>query len=143
MGNKSLILILATIGYLIYFFSPVDLIPDFTGLFGKLDDFALLGYLLWLARKTWKNRDVANASKERTTQQDFFEKPDWEHSTNPYQILGISQEATEDEIRQVYKKLAAQYHPDKVSHLGKEFQDLANQKFVKIQWAYKQLVNEV
>jgi len=142
MGNKPLILILAIIGYLIYFFSPIDLIPDVTGIFGKLDDFVLLGYLIWLARKTWKNRNAPTVSKEGSSSQDFFGKPDWEQTTDPYQILGISREATEEEIRQVYKKLAAQYHPDKVSHLGEEFQDLANKKFVKIQWAYKQLVNE-
>ncbi|MFW6334535.1 MAG: J domain-containing protein, partial [Desulfosalsimonas sp.] len=37
------------------------------------------------------------------------------------------------------RKLAQQYHPDKVSHLGKEFQELAARKFVEIQEAYETL----
>lgn len=139
MGNKGLIIILAIIGYLIYFFSPIDLIPDVTGIFGKLDDFALLAYLIWLIRK-WRKAELNEPKK--LNEQDFGSSSEWEHSSDPYQILGISRESTEEEIRQVYKKLAGQYHPDKVSHLGKEFQELANKKFVKIQWAYKQLIRD-
>ncbi|MDY6951090.1 MAG: DnaJ domain-containing protein [Thermodesulfobacteriota bacterium] len=43
-------------------------------------------------------------------------------------------------IKAAYKKLAAQYHPDKVQHLGREFQDLAHKKFVAIQQAFDLLM---
>lgn len=136
MKNKSLILILAILGYLIYFISPIDLIPDFTGLFGKLDDFALLGYLIWLFRKYGRKNAFQSAHQET------FTEPEWLHSDDPYQILGISKETTQEEVKLAYKKLAAQYHPDKVNHLGKEFQELANKKYLKIKWAYDQLIQE-
>ena len=31
---------------------------------------------------------------------------------NPYQVLGVSENATEDETRQAYRTLAKKYHPD-------------------------------
>ena len=31
---------------------------------------------------------------------------------DPYEVLGISQNATDDEIKAAYRKLAKQYHPD-------------------------------
>jgi DnaJ-class molecular chaperone len=50
--------------------------------------------------------------------------------------------ASEQEIRAAYKRLAAQYHPDKVQHLGREFQELAHNKFVAIQKAYDVLMKQ-
>ena len=32
--------------------------------------------------------------------------------TDPYKVLGISPNATDDEIKQAYRKLAKKYHPD-------------------------------
>ena len=49
-----------------------------------------------------------------------------------YQILGVPQNATEQEIKKVYRKLAMQYHPDR--NRGKE--KWANEKFKGINEAY-------
>jgi DnaJ-class molecular chaperone len=54
-------------------------------------------------------------------------------------VLGLEPGAEAAEIRAAYRRLAAQYHPDKVAHLGAEFQRLAEQKFKTIQAAYEQL----
>ena len=58
---------------------------------------------------------------------------------DPYQVLGLDRGAGQDEVRAAYRRLAAQYHPDKVAHLGEEFQRLAELKFKAIQAAYDQL----
>ncbi len=55
-------------------------------------------------------------------------------------MLGVAPDATPRQIKEAYHKLAAQYHPDKVAHLGKEFQDLAEKRFKQIQQAYQNLL---
>ncbi|MBN2553124.1 MAG: DnaJ domain-containing protein [Spirochaetales bacterium] len=56
-----------------------------------------------------------------------------------YKILGVSPEASNDQIRSVYRKLAAQYHPDKVANLGREFVEVAEEKFKLINEAYGEI----
>jgi curved DNA-binding protein CbpA len=59
---------------------------------------------------------------------------------DPYAILGTTVKGpAREDIRAAYRQLAAQYHPDKLAHLGEEFQTLAEQKFKAIQSAYDAL----
>ncbi|MFV0290592.1 MAG: TerB family tellurite resistance protein [Mangrovibacterium sp.] len=56
-----------------------------------------------------------------------------------YQILEITPEASNEEIKKAYRKMAIKYHPDKVSYLGEEFQADAKEKFQKVNEAYEQI----
>ena len=56
-----------------------------------------------------------------------------------YSILGLQQSATNEEIKKAYRFSASQYHPDKVSHLGKELIEFANKKFTEIKTAYEEI----
>ena len=55
-------------------------------------------------------------------------------SSNYYQILGVSSDATPEEIRQAYRRLARQYHPD--LHAGDK---ASEEKFKEISLAYETL----
>jgi DnaJ like chaperone protein len=66
----------------------------------------------------------------------------YDSSENAYKILEITKEATDDEIKKAYRKMAKKYHPDKVIHLGKEHQQGAEEKFRQVQKAYEQLQKE-
>lgn len=52
-------------------------------------------------------------------------------------ILGLNGKITKSDIKGRYRDLVHKYHPDKVSHLGEEFQDLAHRKFQEINQAYE------
>ena len=53
------------------------------------------------------------------------------------QIFGLSGKLTRTDLKKRYRTLVNQYHPDKVQHLGKEFQDLAEHKMKEINEAYE------
>ena len=56
-----------------------------------------------------------------------------------YSTLGVNRNATEDDIKKAYRKMAVTYHPDKVAQMGEEYQKGAKEKFQKIQDAYEAL----
>lgn len=59
-----------------------------------------------------------------------------------YKILEIEPGAGVSEIKKAYRRMAVKYHPDKVSHLGKDFQKAAKEKFQKVNEAYESLKAE-
>ena len=56
-----------------------------------------------------------------------------------YKILEIEKSANDDEVKKAYRKMAIKYHPDKVSHLGEDFQHMAKEKFQSVQRAYENI----
>ena len=64
-------------------------------------------------------------------------KTDW-----AYDVLEITLEASDEEVKKAYRKMAVKYHPDKVSYLGEEIQQAANEKFKKVNEAYQLISKE-
>ena len=54
-----------------------------------------------------------------------------------YKILGIESNATDEEVKKAYRKMAIAFHPDKVAAMGEEYQKGAKEKFQQIQDAYE------
>jgi DnaJ like chaperone protein len=59
-----------------------------------------------------------------------------------YKILEIEPRASNDELKKAYRRMAMKYHPDKVGHLGDDFQKAANDKFQKVNQAYENIKKE-
>lgn len=56
-----------------------------------------------------------------------------------YKVLEITPDATDEEVKAAYRKMAVKYHPDKVEHLGPEIQKSAKEKFQQLQAAYQEV----
>lgn len=65
------------------------------------------------------------------------------HDTlSDYNILEIDPNSTDDEVKKAYRKMAIKYHPDKVSHLGDELKNIAEEKFKSVNDAYQSIKKE-
>jgi len=56
-----------------------------------------------------------------------------------YKVLEILPEATDEEVKAAYRKMAVKYHPDKVAHLGDDIQHAAKEKFQQLNGAYEEI----
>lgn len=56
-----------------------------------------------------------------------------------YKILEVDENATDEEVKKAYRKMALKYHPDKVGNLDEELAKQANEKFRKVNEAYNQI----
>jgi len=139
--------ILPIVASLLYVVSPIDAMPDFMPGIGWLDDLLVIGFLLWYMSRQAPGRFPWDVFRERTQGRgapppgaprpedltaDFSQM-------DPYALLEVSPQSSREEIKTAYRRAVARYHPDKVAHLGKEFQELAHEKLLAIQQAYESL----
>ena len=61
---------------------------------------------------------------------------------NYYELLEIAPAAPADEVKKAFRLQIARYHPDKVQHLGKEFQNMAAHRAAELTEAYRILSDE-
>jgi len=96
-----------------------------------------LGY--WVVSKLFSGSPAgeSRAGKESEPQQKAASPED--AALRPWhEVLNVPANATADEIRQSYKVLMHQYHPDKVATLGEELRALAERKSKEITSAYRE-----
>ncbi len=133
--NRWAVPVLAILLGLLYLRSPIDLIPDFVGPVGYLDDlFALVAIGWWVRRHLQQTRPRASAGP-RPTSERAETAPPWD----PYGVLGVRRGASRAEITHAYREQMKRYHPDRVNDLGEELQEVAHRKTLEIQRAYREL----
>lgn len=59
---------------------------------------------------------------------------------NPYEVLGIPENASEEEIKRAYKEMVKKYHPDK--YQNNPLADLAEEKLQEVNEAYDMLIKK-
>ncbi len=60
--------------------------------------------------------------------------------TDPYQVLGVSRSASDDEIKKAYRSLSRKYHPD--ANVNNPNKEQAEERFKQVQQAYDQIMKE-
>ena len=60
--------------------------------------------------------------------------------TDPYKVLGVAREASDEEIKKAYRELARKYHPD--NYVDNPLADLVEEKMKEINEAYDQIQKE-
>lgn len=58
---------------------------------------------------------------------------------NPYEVLGVHEDATDEEIKEAYRALARKYHPDK--YIDEGLKEMATEKMKTINEAYEEIKN--
>ncbi|MEZ3487918.1 MAG: J domain-containing protein [Lachnospiraceae bacterium] len=59
---------------------------------------------------------------------------------DPYSVLGISRNASDEEIKKAYRNLSRRYHPD--ANINNPDKDRAEARFKEVQQAYRQIMQE-
>jgi hypothetical protein len=161
--------IISTILAVLYAIWPFDLIPNYLIGIGWIDDIlilALVWYYFFSNRpksinnfqqfkqqydyfqhRKYGNQQQNNTGNYEKQKQGYEYQKRYEYQRpgtgnqkkDPYTVLGVGRNASVDEIKKAYRRLVNTYHPDKVLHMGEEFQKLAEIKFKEIQEAYQQL----
>jgi len=120
----------------------------------------LIGYLIvsfvfYLLKRGRENKADDGRTRENLQYSGTYENknPGWDSGNNTgegstaadrtttdeayfIEVLGLPQVFTKEELESKHRRLAAQYHPDKVKHLGPKLKETAEQEMKKINEAY-------
>ena len=117
----------------LYLLWPWDLVWDFIPLVGQVDDAlmaVLAAYMAYRSLKDYWGKGPVSVGRI------FEEAAD---DSDPCKVLGVGRHASPEVVKAAYRARMAEYHPDKVAHLGAELRALAEKKAKAIQAAYETL----
>ena len=121
---------------IIYIISPFDAHPLF------LDDLIAAGFLFYMVYKKAKQKKQQQQYYNYSSQSQSSHQTSESDSQGPLtlddacRLLGVSSNASLDDVARAYKEKMIKSHPDKVSHLSEELQEKAKELTLKLNEAY-------
>ncbi|TBR22509.1 DUF1232 domain-containing protein [bacterium] len=128
--RRAAVWLVAGLAYLLW---PLDLVPDWAVLVGWVDDAFVVFVAAYMAYQAYQDR-MGGPRRAKPVDDGTQSEDD-----DPYHVLGVKSSAGAEEIKDAYRRRMAEYHPDKVAHLGPDLRALADKKAKAIQRAYEQL----
>lgn len=83
--------------------------------------------------------DLGISQKDLASLDAMFRGPS---ASSAYTILEVDPKASDEEVKKAYRRAAMKHHPDRVAHLGEEFQKAASEKFKNVQDAWQRVTRE-
>lgn len=132
----------------------------FSGVLGVVFIFGVLGYCNSKIRRAIMLLFLSYTSYEREETQSSLGREGQESESSEYyafqdslaseeekakyygRVLNLKGKVTTENIKTSYRELIGKYHPDKVQHLGEEFQEIAKKKTKEINNAYEYFNNK-
>ncbi len=107
----------------------------------------LLGFLVMIAqadgyvdpKEVEALKDIARWMQMQESEVDSLLHLEGKTLDDAYKVLGVSPEATDDELKKVYRRLALEHHPDRVAKLGDDVRRAAEKKFQEINAAKERI----
>lgn len=84
-------------------------------------------------------KDVARWMQMQTSEVDSMLHMDGNSLDDAYRVLGVSPQATDEEVKKAYRRLALEHHPDRVAKLGDDVRRAAERKFQEINAAKERI----
>lgn len=84
----------------------------------------------------YSGRSSSSGSRGR---QDYHGSSVSQNLAHDYKILGVSPTVSDIDLKKAYRNLAKEFHPDKVSYLGDEMRQAAEEKFARLNQAYDRI----
>ena len=134
---RAIAWILAGVAYVLF---PADLVPDIIPVAGWIDDLLVMGLAVYMYMKEHPEmlpRQGGSKQRGGPSPASPLQEP---AEKDPYTLLGLQRGADTDDIKRGYREQMAQYHPDKVSHLGAELKRVAHERTLAIKKAYETLM---
>lgn len=78
-----------------------------------------------------------NRQSEETCGPNFDQTPSEPQCRQWYDVLGVDQDCSTEEIRRAYRQKIAGYHPDRMAGLGPDLLELAEERSKEINAAYR------
>jgi DnaJ-domain-containing protein 1 len=91
-----------------------------------------------------KSHEEPSGKYEQASQQEYEPAPAQpvykQDTRTPYEILGVSPDASQAQIKKAYAILRSRYHPDKYSHMSEAFRREAAEEFKRVKESYDKCV---